>query len=224
MKISEVITESIEEAVIDEAKMSPEVKKIMTKQGYKFLGHGQDQDAYLAPDGTILKIFGYERDSRGYSKGQRSFIDFANFCMANKDNPFLPQFGGWEPFVLGGQQYLQIKCERLFDLYKAQVPRVGDALEELARRVQHWGAVKGMEKFMYWEVDDRYADPRGAGGLITLLGGKEQLMLLAKTIDQLAKLAKRKGYVLDLHSANFMLGSDGEVVINDPFFTGHWRE
>ena len=76
MRINEVITESL----VDEAQMDDDIKKVMQKQGYKFLGHGQDQDAYLAPDGTILKIFGYETDSRGMSEGQRSFIDFANFC------------------------------------------------------------------------------------------------------------------------------------------------
>jgi len=56
-----------------------------------------------------------------------------------------------------------------------------------------------------------------------LVGGRQQFLLLANTIEQLDKLADRKGYRLDLHGGNFMLGSDGEIVINDPFFTGNWR-
>lgn len=217
--------ESIEEEVIDEASMSPEVKKHMVKQGYKFLGHGQDQDAYLAPDGSILKIFGYERDSRGFSFSQRSFIDFANFCRAHPNNPFLPQFGGWEPFVLNGQQYLQIKCERLFDLGKSKMGAMADMLEELVTSVERYGAERGFNAFMdnaYGKYNSQYEE-KGASHLIMLLGGEQQAMLFCKTIEQLAKLAQQKRYRLDLHAGNFMLGSDGEIVINDPFFTGAWR-
>lgn len=222
MKINEILTESI----VDEAKMSPEVKKHMVKQGYKFLGHGQDQDAYLAPDGTILKIFGYEEHSKGYSFGQRSFIDFANFCKANPNNPFLPQFGGWEPFVLGNQQYIQIKCERLFDFEKSKLGLVADQLENLVDDIERWGAVKGLKNFLLSNVDDEYTDAgyrNATGKLVTLMGGEKQLEIFAQTVEQLVKLARQKRYRVDLHSGNFMLGSDGEIVINDPFFTGTWR-
>lgn len=225
MKINEVITESAEE-IVDEASMSPEVKKHMVKQGYKFLGHGQDQDAYLAPDGSILKIFGYERDSRGFSFSQRSFIDFANFCRAHPNNPFLPQFGGWEPFVLNGQQYLQIKCERLFDFSKAKVSGIADMLEELVTSVERHGAEKGFSNFMFNHVVDYEAstyDNDNTAKLMMLLGGEEQVKLFCKTVEQLDNLAQKKRYRLDLHAGNFMLGSDGEIVINDPFFTGAWR-
>jgi hypothetical protein len=37
----------------------------------------------------------------------------------------------------------------------------------------------------------------------------------------LKKVARKIGLGnLDLHSGNFMLGSDGEIVISDPFFAG----
>lgn len=211
--------------VLDEALMNPEIKKILTQKGYKFLGKGQDQDVYLAPDGTILKIFGFERGSQGLSRGQQSFVDFANFCMKNPNNPFLPQFGGWEPFEFKGQRYLQIKCERLFDFQKAKAGPIAQQLDELAERVAHYGAEKGFERFMEYNYD-RYGaadEQRAVGSLIALLGGEAEVRLLCKTIEQLDKLASQKGYRLDLHSGNFMLGSDGEIVINDPFFTGTWR-
>lgn len=214
MKINEIITESI----VDEAHMDDGIKKEMIKQGYKFLGHGQDQDAYLAPDGTILKIFGYETDSRGMSEGQRSFIDFANFCMANPNNPFLPQFGGWKKFEFNGQGYLQIKCERLFEI----PDDVGDLLADLVDRIEIFKPAQAIERFMKWEVDND-SNPERAGKLITMLGGEQQLMLFAQTVKQLATIGHKKGYGIDLHSGNFMLGSDGEIVINDPFFTGTMR-
>ena len=217
MKISEILTE---------AQMNPGIKKVLTQKGYKFLGHGQDQDAYLAPDGTILKIFGFERGSQGLSLGQRSFVDFANFCRANPNNPFLPQFGGWEPFDFQGQRYIQIKCERLFDLGKSKLYGVAEQLENLVDDIDRWGAVKGLNNFLNDNVDDEYADTgyrNETGKLVMLMGGEGQLRLFAQTVEQLAKLARKRRYRLDLHSGNFMLGSDGEIVINDPFFTGNFR-
>jgi hypothetical protein len=86
------------EEFLIEAQMDPGIKKVLKQKGYQYLDRGQDQDVYLAPDGTILKIFGYEKGSNGLSSGQRSFVDFANYCMKHPNNPFLPQFGGWEQF------------------------------------------------------------------------------------------------------------------------------
>ncbi len=212
--------------ILNEAKMDPGVKKVLLQKGYKFLGRGQDQDAYLAPDGTILKIFGYERGSKGFSESQQSFIDFANFCMKNPNNPFLPQFGGWNQFEFNGEKYLQIKCERLFDFVKAKAGPVAQVLSDLVDSVEMYGAERGFEDFMANAYDDTYTNDRtekAIGELIALVGGKQEVKLLCKTIEQLAKIAERKDYGLDLHRGNFMLGSDGEIVINDPFFTGSWR-
>jgi hypothetical protein len=209
---------------LNEALMDSGIRKVMTKKGYKFLGHGQDQDAYRAPDGTILKIFGYESGSHGYSFGQQSFIDFAQYCMKNEGNPFLPQFGGWSKFEFNGNTYLQIKCERLFDIDRGNTLEVAELLEVIADTVNSYGAAKGMEKFLSSYVDDDWGSPDPeVGKLITLLGGEEQIKLFAKTVEDLSRLAKAKRYRFDLHSGNFMLGSDGEIVINDPFFTGTWR-
>ena len=209
--------------LLSEAYMDSEIKKIMTKKGYKFLGHGQDQDAYLAPDGTILKIFGYEEGSSGLSRGQKSFIDFANYCMQNPNNQFLPQFGGWEQFEFKGELYLQIKCERMFDIDVSKTIDIAEMLEELAHMVAAWGVDKGLKRFMENELYANYSSPESVGKMITLIGGEEQLKVFAKTVEDLYKLAQSNRYRLDLHSGNFMLGSDGEIVINDPFFTGYFR-
>jgi len=201
---------------IDEAQISKNIQPILVKKGYAFLGKGQDQDAYLAPDGTVLKIFGYGPGGK-LSQGQQSFKDFADYCMAKPNNPFLPQFGGWEPFDFEGKRYLQINCERMFDLSKSGLILVGSRLGQLASLIQSNGADRGVNKFLR-----RHGDQE-TGKLMSLVGGRQQFLLLANTIEQLDKLADRKGYRLDLHGGNFMLGSDGEIVINDPFFTGNWR-
>ena len=201
---------------IDEAQISKNIQPILVKKGYAFLGKGQDQDAYLAPDGTVLKIFGYGPGGK-LSQGQQSFKDFADYCMAKPNNPFLPQFGGWEPFDFEGKRYLQIKSERMFDLSKSGLIIVGARLGQLASLIQSNGADRGVNKFLRRHKDEE------TGKLVSLVGGRQQFLLLATTIEQLAKLANQKGYRLDLHGGNFMIGSDGEIVINDPFFTGTWR-
>ena len=215
----QVVPESItdeDKQSIDEAQISKNIQPILVKKGYAFLGKGQDQDAYLAPDGTVLKIFGYGPGGK-LSQGQQSFKDFADYCMAKPNNPFLPQFGGWEPFDFEGKRYLQIKSERMFDLSKSGLIIVGARLGQLASLIQSNGADRGVNKFLRRHKDEE------TGKLVSLVGGRQQFLLLATTIEQLAKLANQKGYRLDLHGGNFMIGSDGEIVINDPFFTGTWR-
>lgn len=224
MKIQEIITE---------AKMDRDIQKVMQQKGYKLLGSGQDQDAYLAPDGTIMKIFGTDGDSREkqYSEGQESVVNFIKFCQSQPNNPFLPSFGGFERFVFKGKYYLQISCERMFDF--AGAAALAEMLETITDTVHYDNVKKGMDT-----LGNQKDVPRGAGNwykkrissdndakaqLILYLGGEEPTMQLLNTIKQLSILAKRKGYVFDLHSGNFMLGSDGHIVINDPFFTGTFR-
>jgi predicted unusual protein kinase regulating ubiquinone biosynthesis (AarF/ABC1/UbiB family) len=50
--------------------------------------------------------------------------------------------------------------------------------------------------------------------------GKDGLEKIWKTMVDLYKIANRSGFHLDLHPGNFMLGSDGHIVISDPFFAG----
>lgn len=209
---------------INEAKMDPGIRKALEAKGYKFLGKGQDQDAYLAPDGTILKIFGTDRGSDGgYTEGQQSFIDFANYCMKNKNNPFLPQFGGFERFEFNGKYYLQIRCERLFDFDKNKAEYIADFLENLADSINYREPKSAMNRFQkggHWDDED---DEDDRAKFILFIGGEAPFMQLLKAMKDLSKIADVKDYGFDLHSGNFMLGSDGHIVINDPFFTGTWR-
>ena len=102
---------------IKEAQFKKSLRQDMIDKGYTFLGQGQEQDAYLEPKtGLVLKIFGTGKESTAskYTKGQQSFIDFADFCMKNQGNPFLPQFFGWDRFDYGGKYYLQSRVEAMF--------------------------------------------------------------------------------------------------------------
>jgi hypothetical protein len=219
--------------IIAEAKMDPGIRKNLEQRGYKFLGKGQDQDVYLAPDGTILKIFGTDEDAKlnMYSEGQRSVIDFIKFCQNHPDNPFLPTFGGFTRFKFKDKYYVQISCERLFDFGGAEA--LAQHLEHITNSVEDYGVQRGMQRLGREFTDPKSVDKKyrkevekendARAQLILLLGGEQRTKLLLTTIKQLASIAKQKRYGFDLHKGNFMLGSDGEIVINDPFFTGTWR-
>ncbi len=208
---------------MQEAKMDPGIRKALEQKGYKFLGKGQDQDAYLAPDGTILKIFGTDFDSRNnrYSEGQQSFIDFANFCMKNQNNPFLPQFGGWERFEFKGKHYLQIRCERMFELETKESRYLELPLETIAHAIDR--PTKVVFNYVVHLLKDQWGDADDFSKFIMYIGGEDQLLQLISTLKALDAIANRKSYGFDMHSGNFMLGSDGHIVINDPFFTGTFR-
>jgi len=211
MRAAEVITKSAR---------PPPINVAMRDKGYTYLDSGVEQTAYLAPDGTILKLFPSNWDNK-LSKGQNSFIEFANYCQSRSNNPFLPQFGGWSKFNYDGTVYLQIKSERLFPF----TSNGGLMLDRIVERTKKIPIEQVIDEI------SNYSDELTYGGnvadkdswlseVITLLGGKKELILFVRTIKDLAEIAKRKGYKLDLHSKNFMVTSDGEIVINDPFFAG----
>ena len=207
---------------ISELEVAPGIVNTMTQKGYQKLGSGQDQLVFLEPGtGQVLKIFGTNRSGSAYSNKltfpQQTFKAFADFCAAHPDNQFLPQFSGWETFEYGGQRYLQIRCERLFPGTKYR--RWFGILEEIADEAENWkdGADDYLER---WTDEDYDYDVENIGPVLTLLGGKEGFYKFWDTIYQLGKIADRNGFHLDLHDENFMLGSDGEFVISDPFFSG----
>ena len=113
MKIQDIIIE--DQQVLDEfSTMARGIRKALEKKGYRALGAGVDQEAYLEPNGqTVLKIFGTQGNTKKLSADQKMFAKWADFCQRNSDNPFLPKFSGWETFDYKGELYLQIRTEFL---------------------------------------------------------------------------------------------------------------
>ena len=228
MKVKEILRE--------DSGIASEIRYELVDKGYEFLGSGVDQEAYLAPDGTVLKIFGTQ--GRSLSRQQRSFITFAEYCQANSDNPFLPNIIDFAKFLYDEKLYLQIKIERLFEFEDAgylarQLSEIADVIED--------NKIVDPVKWLNDEIEDfeeqlEYFKNNGKPGqfsasvaarerslnnlnqFVLYLGGEDAFRLLFSTITDLKKIAARKGYILDLHDGNFMLGSDGHIVINDPFY------
>lgn len=210
---------------------------ILVKKGYKKLGVGVDQTAFLEPKtGLVLKIFGMQpgTGTRKFSNDQKMFIFWADYCKSNVSNPFLPKFTGWETFDFNGEKYLQIRMERL-----GKVPSgMSTALEELAtdNEVGLWlshspadadklrakykserAANIGNDSYYNQWYKKQMDDPgRVAHSELAILLGEDYKLLL-KTLEDIFKIAKTKQWGYDLHAGNFMVRRDGTPVIVDPW-------
>jgi len=223
------------EEFLSEAYSEPSIRDFLRKKGYKLLGSGMDQTAYLAPDGMILKIFGTSNSSKPgnlqLTTAQQTFKAFADYCNKHPDNPFLPQFSDWNVFEYKGKPYLQIKMERLFP-FKGATQDIDEVLENIADEAEHTNSPKTKEKFIKRHLtaydpmnsfDVESESPEYVDAFKRLIGliGRDGFDTLWDTIFDLKKVAKSIGLSnLDLHSGNFMLGSDGQIVISDPFYAG----
>lgn len=207
--------------ILLEYYVDPGIVDILTTKGYKRLGRGQDQIAFLEPStGMVLKIFGSsESGDKGFTKPQMSFKVFADYCQEHPDNEFLPQFSGWETFKFKGRNYLQIRVERLFPF--PGVEKWAQVLEEMTYYAERSKSPVAKKKFIDNNIGyNKWDNPNLQVEQLLSHLGEDGFNKLWDTINDLSKVAKKNRLFLDLHSGNFMMGSDGEIVISDPFFTG----
>tara|TARA_R110000868_G_scaffold159061_5_gene387533 strand:+ start:3597 stop:4226 length:630 start_codon:yes stop_codon:yes gene_type:complete len=202
------------------------IKKELQKKGYKWLGSGAAQDAFLEPkSGYVLKIF-------SGSMGNKSInIKYIDFCLANQNNQFLPTFTGWSRFKwptepdqrMYQKEFLQIRMERLFpiadnldsSLAELHTSMINTGFEHIA-----WQMMKGNEIDVVDEILKHMWADESTNYEARLMASFEMqdLIGLVKTILEVKQLGAANGvHNLDLHSGNFMHGSDGQVVISDPF-------
>ena len=194
----------------------------MQQKGYKKLGSGMDAVAFLAPNGTILKIFKTNmRSGSGFSEGQRMCVDWIKYCQANKNNPFLPKFSGFESFEFpqgSGQMYLQIRMERLGNFPMQWNHELADLADMIDRG----------NSFEH-EMEERLPSDEWGGGTcnetatLAIHLGYDGMKKLWNTMKTLNGICNRRRWQWDLHSGNFMIRNDGTPVILDPYFLGHHK-
>jgi hypothetical protein len=196
------------------SKTSNKIDRILKAKGYKRLGAGVDQTAYLEPGtGLVLKVFGTQ-GGESFSADHKMFFAWAKYCMKNSSNPFLPRFGGHDSFVLDGDRYLQIRQEPLKPLGV-----VGHVLELLATAIEEDGiqTLEEAEEFVkdfnkqYVPALKKLKQQLGPGGLD----------LMFSTMLRLYLVGKKNGWHFDLHAGNFMRRADGTPVIVDPWSLGY---
>ena len=203
------------EEVVDEwSTTSKGIGAHMRKLGYKQLGSGVDQTAYVAPDGkSVLKIFGTRYDSVGgeLTVDQEMFQKWADYCLAHKGNRYLPRFSGWTSFEFEGQNYLQIRMELLGKVDRA----TGEALENMAMFIEKGHPLELMYRLALGEQDKKFD---GFNRLVMHIG-KNGVKKLWDTVFDIWRIGNRNGWELDLHMKNYMMRSDGSPVILDPWVT-----
>jgi hypothetical protein len=212
MKIKDLINKEI---INEFSDTDPDVRAALEKQGYKLLGKGVDQSAFLEPKtGYVLKVFGTHSSTKGsggiaISKSHKMFLTWAEYCMKHKDNKFLPRFYGFEKFVFKGHTYFQIRQERLTKIEGD----LGFTLWDLSTYIKYNG--------FYLDNKDllpgfRREESKSARTLQKRIGNKNLIQLLI-TVNELNTIAKQKGYNLDLHDENYMHRGNTPVII-DPWY------
>lgn len=189
---------------------SKKVERILTKKGYKKLGAGVDQTAYLEPStGLVLKVFGTQ-GGESFSPDHKMFFTWAKYCMKNSKNPFLPKFSGYESFVLDGDRYLQIRQELL-----KPAGRVGSLLALFSEVLDDEGSstLQDAEDYVAESYPSYIPDLQKLKKQL----GPKGLQLLFSTMQTVYRTSNRRGYTFDLHAGNFMARSDGTPVIVDPW-------
>jgi len=219
--------------IISEVKLPATLRSILYNKGYKFLGAGVEHSVWQGPDNYVYKIlpprFIKEETAKELHFGslspedlymtasQRCFISWVEYCQQHQSNNFLPFFDDWQPFThkfirddkTYYYMYIQCRTERLFQL-SLEWSR---ALQELAHDITVGKLPKDRlyDRLKYDLYDQRVYE------VISHMGAKET-GIFYDTIVEIEQIAKTNSYRLDLHGDNFMLGSDGHIVINDPFF------
>jgi hypothetical protein len=189
---------------------SKKVDKILRAKGYKKLGAGVDQTAYLEPGtGLVLKVFGTQ-GGESFSPDHKMFFTWAKYCMANSKNPFLPKFGGYESFVLDGDRYLQIRQELL-----KPAGGVGSLLALFSEVADgdDGSTLQDAEEYVAEEWPSSMSDLQKLKKQL----GPKGLQQLFSTMQKVYRISVQRGYTFDLHAGNFMLRGDGTPVIVDPW-------
>lgn len=218
---------------VSEAYTDPEIKKILLSKGYKYLAKGADQLVFLEPgSGLILKIFGTSRGKSGsasdLTNAQKSFKTFYDLSKADPNNQFLPNIIEYSQFVFKGKPYLQIRMEKLFEFNSPGVQDWNEVLADMADAIEKnqsfdkfWNeAFEPISKKQFIHKQISQTIRRDTKQQLIIHLGEDGLQQLWNTVVMLKKVARKNGYVLDLHEKNFMLGNDGTPVIADPFFMG----
>lgn len=92
----------------EELKVSERIQKYFTDRGYRYLGEGRDQMAFLTPRETVLKILGIGEDAR-----EDVVKTYVGFFMRNQRNPHYPRIYNAGDFTVDGESYFLYEMEYL---------------------------------------------------------------------------------------------------------------
>lgn len=204
MKIHDLLERTALHPLAERSYIDPALARDYKKSGHTLVGQGQDQQAWAAPGGQLIKIFGTQPGHRGLTQDQQMYLSWIDYAKKHAANPYMPRFGQAEQFEYpagSGQIYLRVEQERLqpagtpaalLDQFMIFVEE-GRTFEHLVRTVRT--------------------------RLGTKMGGFAHLFKTTQlwdTVSDLYQIAQSSGYELDLDSDNYMLRGR-QLVIVDPW-------
>ena len=115
MRLKEILESSnLHEVNIDEPYNRDELTikqrfiDYFTKKGYKGIGEGRDQLAFLTPRHTVLKILGFGDEQR-----ERVVEDYVKFFVQHQSNPYYPRIYNTQRFEHEGDSHFIYETEYL---------------------------------------------------------------------------------------------------------------
>jgi GNAT superfamily N-acetyltransferase len=179
----------------DELSVSQRIQDYFTNRGYKYLGEGRDQIAFLSPRNTVLKVLGIGEDER-----EDIVKTYVGFFLRNQRNPHYPRIYNAGDFSVDGETYFVYEMEYLYP-------------------------VSGEDRVLEYIEDLMSALPRGEQALAAFYKNKPRPPELSEQqVDGLVFATQDLEDAiggqapLDLRSIeNLGRRKDGQIVIIDPF-------
>lgn len=188
----------------------PGINQHLIKLGYKTKPgmKGKDQTTWIAPDGSIYKVFGTQKGQRGFSDDHRMFSTWVKYTETHNSNPYMPKFSDWGSFEYppgSDQQYLQIKMEKL-------TPITNNTLKNVLEQFDIFVEKDLTYKYLLQLAKQKLGTEINQPYIQSIIGNT----LLWDTVSDLNSIGTKNGWRLDLHSRNYMLRGN-QVVIVDPW-------
>jgi hypothetical protein len=179
----------------DELSVSQRIQDYFVDRGYKYLGEGRDQIAFLSPRGTVVKVLGIGEDER-----EDIVKSYVGFFSRNQRNPHYPRIYNAGDFAVDGETYFVYEMEYL-------------------------NPVSGEDRVLEYIEDLMSALPRGEQALAAFYQNKKRPPELSELeVDGLVMATQDlEDFLggqapLDLRSIeNLGRRKDGQIVIIDPF-------
>jgi hypothetical protein len=179
----------------DELSVSQRIQDYFVNRGYKYLGEGRDQIAFLSPRNTVLKVLGIGEDER-----EDIVKTYVGFFLRNQRNPHYPRIYNAGDFAVDGETYFVYEMEYLYPV--SGEDRVLEYIEDLMSALPR--GEQALEAFYKNKKRPPELSEQQVDGLVfatqdleDAIGGQAPLDL--RSIEN---LGRRK---------------DGQIVIIDPF-------
>ncbi|CAB4137811.1 NAT_SF domain containing protein [uncultured Caudovirales phage] len=179
----------------DELSVSQRIQDYFTDRGYKYLGEGRDQIAFLSPRNTVVKVVGIGEDER-----EDIVKTYVGFFLRNQRNPHYPRIYNAGDFAVDGETYFVYEMEYLHPV--SGEDRVLEYIEDLMSALPR--GEQALQAFYQNKTRPPELSEEQVDGLVfatqdleDAIGGQAPLDL--RSIEN---LGRRK---------------DGQIVIIDPF-------